>query len=157
MSSIVCSVRECHNNWKKRLGFCQQEYFEHRPLLRAECSCGAPYNLHPPPKEGQTLRLWMKALKLKKHPDVLLYVPSTVWIENQQKSIPTRDVAWLWGSVEESTWCASQVHQMICYQAPVFTLVFYKVCVKFVAILTVLMAKSKSCIVDTPVLTKDSI
>ncbi len=64
MSSIVCSV----NNWKKRREFLQQECFEHRPLLRAECTCGAPYNLHPPPNEGEALRLWLKALNLKKTP-----------------------------------------------------------------------------------------
>ncbi|KAK6318620.1 hypothetical protein J4Q44_G00119110, partial [Coregonus suidteri] len=50
----------------KRRQFLQQQCFEHQPLRRSECTCGAPYDLHPPPKES--LRLWLKALNLKKPP-----------------------------------------------------------------------------------------
>ena len=68
MTSIICSVRGCHNNWKKRWEFLQQECFEHRPQLRSQCTCGAPHDLHPPPKEDEALGLWLKALNLKNPP-----------------------------------------------------------------------------------------
>ncbi|XP_051970115.1 uncharacterized protein si:dkey-56d12.4 [Xyrauchen texanus] len=66
MSSLMCSVSGCHNNWKKRREILQQECYIHKSR-RSEC-CGAPYSLHPPPKEENSLRLWLKALNLKKPP-----------------------------------------------------------------------------------------
>ncbi|CAB1328807.1 unnamed protein product [Coregonus sp. 'balchen'] len=68
MTSIICSVRGCHNNWMKRRQFLQQQCFEHQPLRRSECTCGAPYDLHPPPKDAESLWLWLKALNIKKPP-----------------------------------------------------------------------------------------
>ncbi|NP_001103508.1 uncharacterized protein LOC799220 [Danio rerio] len=66
MSSIACSVRGCHNNWIKRRNQLQQQCYEHR-VTRSEC-CGAPYDLHPPPKDDEHLRQWLKALNLKQPP-----------------------------------------------------------------------------------------
>ncbi|MCI4383275.1 hypothetical protein PGIGA_G00024430, partial [Pangasianodon gigas] len=67
-TGIVCAVRGCHNNWYKRKRFLEQVCFDHKPRTRAECGCDAPYNLHPPPKNEQALRLWLKALNLEKPP-----------------------------------------------------------------------------------------
>ncbi|CDQ72432.1 unnamed protein product [Oncorhynchus mykiss] len=36
MTSVICSVRGCHNNWMKRREFLQQQCFEHQPLRRSE-------------------------------------------------------------------------------------------------------------------------
>nr|XP_055046081.1 uncharacterized protein LOC129431988 [Misgurnus anguillicaudatus] len=66
MSSITCSVRGCHNNWIKRRNLLHQQCYEHN-VERSEC-CGAPYNLHPPPKDEEHLRQWLKALNLKRPP-----------------------------------------------------------------------------------------
>lgn len=66
MSSIACSVRGCHNNWIKRRNQLQQQCYEHR-VTRSEC-CGALYDLHPPPKDDEHLRQWLKALNLKQPP-----------------------------------------------------------------------------------------
>ncbi|XP_041822888.1 uncharacterized protein LOC121628055, partial [Melanotaenia boesemani] len=66
MSSISCSVRGCHNNWIKRRQQLKQQCFEHKVEMQ-EC-CGAAYNLHPPPKDEEHLRLWLKALNLKRPP-----------------------------------------------------------------------------------------
>ncbi|XP_051808003.1 uncharacterized protein si:dkey-56d12.4 [Acanthochromis polyacanthus] len=63
MSSIMCSVRGNHNNWVKRRELLKQTCFEHH-VERKEC-CGAPYNLHRPPKDEKHKRLWLKALNLK--------------------------------------------------------------------------------------------
>ncbi len=63
-SHVKYCMFRCHNNWKKRWEFLRQECFEHWPLLRAECTCGAPYNRHPPPNEGEALRRWLKDLNL---------------------------------------------------------------------------------------------
>uniref|UniRef100_A0A9J7X5L4 THAP-type domain-containing protein n=1 Tax=Cyprinus carpio carpio TaxID=630221 RepID=A0A9J7X5L4_CYPCA len=66
MSSVICSVRGCHNNWIKRREQLHQRCFEHN-VKWSEC-CGALYNLHPPPKEEEHLRRRMKALNLKRPP-----------------------------------------------------------------------------------------
>ncbi|XP_065114097.1 uncharacterized protein [Paramisgurnus dabryanus] len=66
MSSIVCSARGCHNNWIKRREQLHQQCYEHK-VKRLEC-CGASYNLHPPPKDEEHLRQWLKALNLKRPP-----------------------------------------------------------------------------------------
>ncbi len=42
--------------------------FDHNPRTAAECGCGAPYDLHAPPKGVEARRLWLKALNLKKPP-----------------------------------------------------------------------------------------
>lgn len=67
-TGIVCAVRGCHNNWYKRKSYLEQECYDHRPRTRNVCGCEAPYDLHPPPKNEETLRLWIKALKLLKPP-----------------------------------------------------------------------------------------
>ncbi|XDV25477.1 hypothetical protein PO909_029393 [Leuciscus waleckii] len=67
-TGIVCAVRGCHNNWYKRKIYLEQECFDHRPRTRAECGCEAPYDLYPPPRNEESLRLWLKALNLKKPP-----------------------------------------------------------------------------------------
>ncbi|XP_059195123.1 uncharacterized protein LOC131976217 [Centropristis striata] len=66
MTSIICSVRGCHNNWRKRRASLQQMCFEHGKT-RAEC-CGATFNLYPPPSTDEARRMWLKALNLKKPP-----------------------------------------------------------------------------------------
>ncbi|XP_055067716.2 uncharacterized protein [Misgurnus anguillicaudatus] len=66
MSSILCSVRGCHNSWVKRRKQLHQICYEHN-VKRLEC-CGALYNLHPPPKDEEHLRQWLKALNLKRPP-----------------------------------------------------------------------------------------
>uniref|UniRef100_A0AAZ3SXG6 THAP-type domain-containing protein n=1 Tax=Oncorhynchus tshawytscha TaxID=74940 RepID=A0AAZ3SXG6_ONCTS len=40
----------------------------HSDRGRSECTCVAPYDLHPPPEDAESLRLWLKALNLKKPP-----------------------------------------------------------------------------------------
>ncbi|XDV52363.1 hypothetical protein PO909_021097 [Leuciscus waleckii] len=67
-TGIVCAVRGCLNNWYKRKIYLEQECFIHRTRTRAECGCEAPYDLYPPPKNEESLRLWLKALNLKKPP-----------------------------------------------------------------------------------------
>ncbi|XP_067279791.1 uncharacterized protein [Pseudorasbora parva] len=67
-TGIVCAVRGCHNNWYKRKIYLEQECFVHQTRTRAECGCEAPYDLYPPPKNEESLRLWLKALNLKKPP-----------------------------------------------------------------------------------------
>ena len=66
MTSIICSVRGCHNNWNKRRVPLQQYYVVHGKT-RAEC-CGATFNLHPPPSSDEDRRMWLKALHLKNPP-----------------------------------------------------------------------------------------
>ncbi|XP_056094218.1 uncharacterized protein LOC130072919 [Rhinichthys klamathensis goyatoka] len=63
MSSLICSVRGCHNNWIKRREQLNQRCYDHN-VKRSEC-CGALYDLHPPPKDEEHLRQWRKALNLK--------------------------------------------------------------------------------------------
>ncbi|XP_039652099.1 uncharacterized protein LOC120556523 [Perca fluviatilis] len=67
-TGIVCAVRRCHNNWYKRKLYLEQECFNHRTRTRAECGCDAPFDLYPLPKNEESLRLWLKALNLKKPP-----------------------------------------------------------------------------------------
>uniref|UniRef100_A0A8C9YWI5 THAP-type domain-containing protein n=1 Tax=Sander lucioperca TaxID=283035 RepID=A0A8C9YWI5_SANLU len=67
-TGIVCAVRGCRNNWYKRKIYLEQECFNHRTRTRAECGCDAPFDLYPPPKNEESLRLWLKALNLKKPP-----------------------------------------------------------------------------------------
>ena len=45
--------------------FCPPNLFEIGVQL---CSC-APFDLHPPPMDEESLRLWLKALNLKKPPN----------------------------------------------------------------------------------------
>ncbi|XP_041928787.1 uncharacterized protein si:dkey-56d12.4 [Alosa sapidissima] len=66
MSSIMCSVRGCHNNWVKRRASLQQYCVVHGKT-RAEC-CGAAFNLYPPPSSDKDRRMWLKAVNLKKPP-----------------------------------------------------------------------------------------
>ena len=66
MSSLICSVRGCHNNWRKRRLFLESECFQHKKR-GSEC-CGAPFNLFPPPSTEEYLRSWLKALTLKQPP-----------------------------------------------------------------------------------------
>uniref|UniRef100_A0A3Q2T4H3 Uncharacterized LOC105927494 n=1 Tax=Fundulus heteroclitus TaxID=8078 RepID=A0A3Q2T4H3_FUNHE len=67
-TGTICAVKGCHNNWYKRKAHMEQECFIHRPRKRDECGCKAPYDLHPPPKNEEYFRLWLKALNLKKPP-----------------------------------------------------------------------------------------
>ncbi len=46
--------------------YLQDICFDHNPRTAAEC--GAPYDLHAPPKGVEARRLWLKALNLKKPP-----------------------------------------------------------------------------------------
>ncbi len=48
--------------------YLQDICFDHNPRTAAECGCGAPYDLHAPPKGVEARRLWLKALNLKKPP-----------------------------------------------------------------------------------------
>lgn len=66
MTSIICSVHGCYNNWKKKNWSLQQECFAHGKR-RGEC-CGPAFNLYPPPHGEQDRRLWLRALNLKKPP-----------------------------------------------------------------------------------------
>lgn len=67
-TGIICAVKGCHNNWYKRKRFLEQVCFDHKPRTRVECGCEAPYNLHPPPKNEEALKLWLKAINLDKPP-----------------------------------------------------------------------------------------
>ncbi|XP_071375171.1 uncharacterized protein [Centroberyx affinis] len=80
MSSVLCAVRGCHNNWIKRREQLQQQCYDHK-VKRSEC-CGAFYNLHPPPKGEEHLRLWLKALNLK-HPPKRPYVCSYHFVDGK--------------------------------------------------------------------------
>ncbi|XDV25732.1 hypothetical protein PO909_029600, partial [Leuciscus waleckii] len=74
MSSIICLVKGCHNNWIKRQEQLNKLCYEHN-VKRSEC-CGAVYDSHPPPKDEEHLRQWRKALNLKcppKRPYVCSY------------------------------------------------------------------------------------
>lgn len=82
----MCAVRGCHNSWNKRKQFLQNICFDHNPRTRAECGCGARYDLYPPPKEEESLRLWLKALNLK-HPPKRPYVCSFHFVDRR----PTED------------------------------------------------------------------
>ncbi|XP_063731418.1 uncharacterized protein LOC134859056 [Eleginops maclovinus] len=66
MTSIICAVRGCHNNWRKRRLSLQQECFTHGKK-RIEC-CGPSFHLYPPPSVEEDRRLWLRALHLKKTP-----------------------------------------------------------------------------------------
>nr|XP_043870739.1 zinc finger MYM-type protein 2 [Solea senegalensis] len=85
-TGVVCAVTGCHNNWYKRKSFLEQQCYDHRPQTRRKCGCKAPYELYPPPKNAATLRLWLKALNLKKPPK-RPYVCSFHFVENK----PTED------------------------------------------------------------------
>ncbi|XP_057210427.1 pogo transposable element with ZNF domain isoform X2 [Triplophysa rosa] len=85
-TSLMCAVRGCHNSWYKRQKFLQNICFDHNPRTRAECGCGARYDLHPPPKEEESLRLWLKTLNLK-HPPKRPYVCSFHFVDRR----PTED------------------------------------------------------------------
>ncbi|XP_036412892.1 uncharacterized protein LOC118797732 [Colossoma macropomum] len=63
MSSVICSVRGRHNNWKKRHILLEQQCYEHNNK-QSECY-GVPYNSPPPPSKEEDLRLWPKSLRLK--------------------------------------------------------------------------------------------
>uniref|UniRef100_A0A9J8AKM8 THAP-type domain-containing protein n=1 Tax=Cyprinus carpio carpio TaxID=630221 RepID=A0A9J8AKM8_CYPCA len=54
MSSVICSVRGCHNNWIKRREQLHQQCYEHN-VKQSECC-------------GEHLRQWRKALNLKRPP-----------------------------------------------------------------------------------------
>ncbi|KAL2103351.1 hypothetical protein ACEWY4_000219 [Coilia grayii] len=66
MSSIICAVRGCYNNWKKRRLSPQQECFTHKKK-RFDC-CGPAFNLYPPPSTEEGRRQWLRALNLKNPP-----------------------------------------------------------------------------------------
>ena len=59
MTSIICSVRGCHNHWNKR-GVPLQQYCVVHGKTRAEC-CWASFNLHPPPSSDEDRRMWLEA------------------------------------------------------------------------------------------------
>ncbi|XP_073688463.1 uncharacterized protein [Garra rufa] len=85
-TGVLCAVRGCHNSWFKRKKYLQDICFDHNPRTRAECGCGAPYDMHAPPKCEEARRLWLKALNLKKPPK-LPYVCSFHFVDGR----PTED------------------------------------------------------------------
>ncbi|XP_065140326.1 uncharacterized protein [Paramisgurnus dabryanus] len=85
-TGIMCAVRGCHNSWYKRHKLLQDVCFDHNPRTKAECGCGAPYDLHPPPKGEDSRRLWLKALNLKQPPK-FPYVCSFHFVDRR----PTED------------------------------------------------------------------
>ncbi|XP_034026129.1 uncharacterized protein si:dkey-56d12.4 [Thalassophryne amazonica] len=92
MSSINCSVRGCHNNWKKRKLSLSQRCFEHGKE-RSEC-CGPAFNLFPPPSKDEDLRCWLKALNLK-NPPKRPYVCSFHFVEKKPTPLHPYPEKWL--------------------------------------------------------------
>lgn len=82
-SGSTCAVVGCFNNSKKIKHFLGTECFDHK-IIRRECPCPVPYQLHSMP-ESRRLD-WLAALKLK-HPPKKVYVCSHHFVDKR----PTDD------------------------------------------------------------------
>ncbi len=60
-----CAVKGCHNSYRKLKNFLDQECYEHKPTIRAECQCPRPFKLHKMPSDDESKRQWLAALNLK--------------------------------------------------------------------------------------------
>ncbi|XP_029974582.1 uncharacterized protein LOC115408132 [Salarias fasciatus] len=92
MTSLICSVHGCHNNYKKMKLSLSQNCFEHgKP--RSEC-CGPAFRLHPPPSKEEDRRYWLRALNLKKPPK-RPYVCSFHFVDRQPTPLHPYPEKWL--------------------------------------------------------------
>ena len=64
-SRIVCAARGCQNNGQALRSWLGKVCFEHRPNLKAECSCPPLYDFHELPKDTVDRQMWLKALHLR--------------------------------------------------------------------------------------------
>ncbi len=64
-SGRFCAVKGCHNSYRKLKNFLDQECYEHKPTIRAECQCPRPFKLHKMPSDDESKRQWLAALNLK--------------------------------------------------------------------------------------------
>lgn len=67
-STVVCAARNCQNNGQALRAWLGRVCFEHRPSLKAECSCPPLYDFHKLPKENVARKMWLKALRLTEVP-----------------------------------------------------------------------------------------
>ncbi|KAL2095746.1 hypothetical protein ACEWY4_007894 [Coilia grayii] len=92
MGSLNCSVRGCHNTWKKRRLAMEKTCFDHG-RTRAEC-CGPPFNLHRIPSSDEGRRMWLKALN-RKNPPKLPYVCSFHFVDGKPSVQHPNPEKWL--------------------------------------------------------------
>ena len=92
MTSIISSVRGCHNNWNKRR-VSLQRYCVVRRKTRAEC-CGATFNLHPPPSSDEDRRMLLKVLNLKSPPQKPYSILFILWTADHQTNTHTPRNGW---------------------------------------------------------------
>ncbi|XP_026113187.1 uncharacterized protein LOC113091771 [Carassius auratus] len=64
-SGKFCAAKGCHNSYRKLKNFLDQECYDHKPTIRAECKCPRPFKLHKMPSDDDGKRHWLAALNLK--------------------------------------------------------------------------------------------
>uniref|UniRef100_A0A672PN14 THAP-type domain-containing protein n=1 Tax=Sinocyclocheilus grahami TaxID=75366 RepID=A0A672PN14_SINGR len=64
-SGKFSAVKGCHNSYRKLKRFLDQDWYEHKPTIRAECKCPRPFKVHKMPSDGEGKRQWLAALNLK--------------------------------------------------------------------------------------------
>lgn len=67
-STIVCAARKCQNNGQALRAWLGRVCYEHRPKLKAECSCPPLYDFHKLPRDPGPRHMWLKALQLTEVP-----------------------------------------------------------------------------------------
>ncbi len=92
MTSFICSIQGCHNNWKKRCQFLEEECYKPKKM-KSEC-CGAPLNYYPPPSTEENLRIWLKAMN-KKQPPKRPHVCSYHFVDRKPTVNPPNAEKWL--------------------------------------------------------------
>uniref|UniRef100_A0A8C2APC3 DDE Tnp4 domain-containing protein n=1 Tax=Cyprinus carpio TaxID=7962 RepID=A0A8C2APC3_CYPCA len=58
-SGKFCAAKGCHNSYRKLKNFLDQECYDHRPTIRAECKCPRPFKLHKMPSDDEGKRQWL--------------------------------------------------------------------------------------------------
>uniref|UniRef100_A0A672M5F3 THAP-type domain-containing protein n=1 Tax=Sinocyclocheilus grahami TaxID=75366 RepID=A0A672M5F3_SINGR len=94
ISGKFCAVKGCHNSYRKLKMFLDQECYEHKPTIRAECKCPRPFKLHKMPSDDEGKRQWLAALNLK-CPPRNIHVCSFHFVDRQPSTENPYPELWL--------------------------------------------------------------
>ncbi|XDV43509.1 hypothetical protein PO909_011982 [Leuciscus waleckii] len=81
-SGRICSVKGCHNSYRKLKKLLDNECYDHKPATRAECTCPKPFKFHRMPSDDEGKRKWLAALNLK-FPPRNIHVCSFHFVDRQ--------------------------------------------------------------------------
>ena len=81
-SGAHCAVNGCNRNQKQLNRILDVQCFDHKPLLQRNCSCDPPFRLHMMPKDADSRRLWLAALR-RKNPPKTVFVCSYHFVDRK--------------------------------------------------------------------------